>query len=93
MTDRNSATVEDLPYEIKTFGKKLSNSELTDSKDKYSNSSLPKTVIELERGRIIEALRKCGWVKSHAAKLLGITPRQLTYRMDKYRIDEKRPWE
>lgn len=34
-----------------------------------------------ERDKIIEALRKCGWVQAKAARLLGVTVRQLNYRI------------
>ncbi len=36
---------------------------------------------------ILKALEKTGYVKSRAAKLLGLTLRQLDYRIKKYNID------
>lgn len=39
-----------------------------------------------EKEEIMEALRKTGFVKSRAAKLLGLTLRQLDYRIQKYKI-------
>lgn len=100
MADREIVTVEDLPYEIRTFGKQLPDKRLLDLETTEiknapgnSNSSLTKKVKEMERERILEALRKCGWVKSRAAKLLGITARQLTYRIDRYGIEGQKPWE
>ncbi len=39
---------------------------------------------ELERQAIIEALEKCAWVQSRAARLLGISRRALNYRVVKY---------
>ena len=55
--------------------------------------SLTKAVAQIEKERIIEALQKCGWVKSRAATLLEITPRQLDYRINKYGIKIKKPWQ
>jgi Nif-specific regulatory protein len=52
-------------------------------------ASLPKTIAGLERERLLEALRRCGGVQTRAAALLGITPRQLGYKVRKYRIDPK----
>jgi Nif-specific regulatory protein len=52
-------------------------------------SSLPKTIADLERERLLAALRRCGGVQTRAATLLGITPRQLGYKVRKYRIDPK----
>ncbi|MBF0310424.1 MAG: nif-specific transcriptional activator NifA [Magnetococcales bacterium] len=34
-----------------------------------------------ERERVVSALRKAGWVKAKAARLLGLTPRQVAYRV------------
>ncbi len=39
-----------------------------------------------EKEEILEALKKTGFVKSRAAKLLGLTLRQLDYRIQKYNI-------
>ena len=39
-----------------------------------------------EKEEIIKALEKTGYVKSRAAKLLGLTLRQLDYRIKKYKI-------
>lgn len=39
---------------------------------------------------IINALEKCGYVKSRAAKILGLTLRQLDYRVKKYDIPIKK---
>ena len=34
-----------------------------------------------ERERIVAALEQCGWVQAKAARLLGMTPRQIAYRI------------
>jgi Nif-specific regulatory protein len=43
-----------------------------------------------ERERLIEALDKTGWVQAKAARLLGLTPRQIGYALRKQNIDIKR---
>jgi Nif-specific regulatory protein len=43
-----------------------------------------------QKHQLIEALEKCGWVQAKAARLLGITPRQMGYAIIKYGIDVKR---
>ena len=35
-------------------------------------------------------LNRAGWVKAKAARLLGMTPRQIAYRMEKYRLADER---
>jgi Nif-specific regulatory protein len=52
-------------------------------------STLPKAVAEIERERLLEALRRSGGVQTRAAALLGITPRQLGYKLKKYHITPK----
>jgi Nif-specific regulatory protein len=49
--------------------------------------TLPREIADIERERLIEALQRCGGVQTRAASLLGITPRQLGYRLRKYRIE------
>ncbi|MBI2485443.1 MAG: nif-specific transcriptional activator NifA [Deltaproteobacteria bacterium] len=95
MADRDRVNVEDLPYEIRTFSKQLHNNPETGeiNKDASGNFSLTKTVKEMEKELIIKALQKCGWVKSRAATLLGISSRQVDYRINKYGIEIKKPWE
>ena len=43
-----------------------------------------------QKHQIVEALEKCGWVQAKAARLLGITPRQMGYAITKFGIDVKR---
>lgn len=52
-------------------------------------ASLPGAVADIERQRVVEALQRCGGVQTRAASILGITPRQLGYRLKKYGIDPK----
>lgn len=51
-------------------------------------SGLKGAVSSLEREQIMTVLRKYGFVKTRAARSLGITPRQLHYRMVKYGIED-----
>ena len=43
-----------------------------------------------QKHQLIDALEKCGWVQAKAARLLGITPRQMGYAILKYDINVKR---
>ena len=42
-----------------------------------------------ERSRVIAALEQAGWVQARAARLLGITPRQIAYRILTLNIEVK----
>ncbi|BCB97159.1 sigma-54-dependent Fis family transcriptional regulator [Dissulfurispira thermophila] len=64
-------------------------------KDRYAiqiKDALPSTIQDIEKARILDALQKTGWVQAKAAKLLGITPRQIGYKMKKYNIQEVHTW-
>ena len=41
----------------------------------------------LSRERVVEALERCGWVIAKAARQLGVTPRQISYAIQKHRIN------
>ena len=43
-----------------------------------------------ERERLIEAMDAAGWVQAKAARILGLTPRQIGYALRKYEIEIKR---
>ncbi len=55
----------------------------------------PSTLIDeveaIERRRIEAALEECGGIQSRAAAVVGLTTRQLAYRLKKYHLDAKRP--
>jgi Nif-specific regulatory protein len=42
-----------------------------------------------DRDRYIEAMEKSGWVQAKAARILGLTPRQIGYALKKYGIEVK----
>lgn len=43
-----------------------------------------------ERERLIWAMEQCGWVQAKAARLLSLTPRQMGYALQKYKVEIKR---
>jgi Nif-specific regulatory protein len=43
-----------------------------------------------ERKRIISALESAGWVQAKAARLLGMTPRQIAYHIQQFNINMKK---
>ncbi len=52
------------------------------------SESLTANVEDIEKENIVSALEKTGWIQAKAARLLGITPRQIGYTIKKYGIDE-----
>jgi Nif-specific regulatory protein len=53
------------------------------------STSLMANVEEIEKANIVDALEKTGWTQAKAARLLGITPRQIGYKIKKYGLEEK----
>ncbi|MBF0537435.1 MAG: sigma 54-interacting transcriptional regulator [Nitrospirae bacterium] len=49
-------------------------------------SRQPMPLMQIERSHIVDALVKTGWVYAQAARVLGITPRQICYKVKKYGI-------
>jgi Nif-specific regulatory protein len=54
------------------------------------SDNLSQEVMELEKKRIIKALRENTFIQNRASLALGIIPRQLGYRIRKYQIDLRR---
>ena len=43
-----------------------------------------------DRERIVDAMERAGWVKAKAARILGLTPRQIGYALRKHNIRVKK---
>jgi Nif-specific regulatory protein len=84
MARRDVVAPEEVPLPVSLHGPRAAS---VVSPSRPDLPSLPKTIAELERERLIEALQRCGGVQTRAAAFLGLTPRQLGYKMKKYRID------
>ncbi|MBI5204751.1 MAG: nif-specific transcriptional activator NifA [Nitrospirae bacterium] len=60
-------------------------------KSKYgiqAKDALTSTIEDIEKARILDALTNTNWNQAKAAKALGITPRQIGYKMKKYKIQQ-----
>jgi Nif-specific regulatory protein len=51
--------------------------------------ALDGTLEDLEKKKVLEVMERCGWVQARACKVLGITARQLGYKLKKYKIAYK----
>ncbi len=90
MTRRDIVAPEDVPLSMSLSPPPLAAVAETPAPSPETRSStLPKAVAEIERERLVEALQTSGGVQTRAAMLLGITPRQLGYKLKKYRIAPK----
>ena len=81
LSDDNVITVEDL--HLKKTTKQISASDTTQQETTVD----PMDLVGQERNSIVQALEKTRWNKTAAAKLLGLSLRQLRYRLEKLNIE------
>jgi Nif-specific regulatory protein len=86
MADRQTITEIDLPANI-VHSCRASGGEAVPGG--HCSEDLGDQVHRLEQRKIIEALKSANGVQQAASRILGITPRQLGYRLRKYRIDPR----
>ncbi|MBI4843075.1 MAG: sigma 54-interacting transcriptional regulator [Nitrospirae bacterium] len=79
MSPKDKIFASDLPISLSLRRPKTSRGEM----------SLTTDLKELEKVNIMDALEKTGWVQAKAARLLGITSRQIGYKMKKLGIEVK----
>lgn len=84
MAEKDLINSEDLPFNLI-----LQESDLSYGKKPYlpGECNLCSEVESLEREWITRALKDSNFTQSRAAEFLGITPRQLSYKIKKYNID------
>ncbi|OGW52020.1 MAG: sigma-54-dependent Fis family transcriptional regulator, partial [Nitrospirae bacterium RBG_13_43_8] len=76
MSNGNTIELTDLPINLKAHT----------SREILHKESLRSGIEDMERSSILQALQETGWIQSKAARILGITPRQIGYKMKKYEI-------
>ena len=78
MSGRDSIKPSDLPINLK----------LPSPEEVMQKESLRAGIEDIEKSSIIEALEKTGWVQAKAARMIGLTPRQIGYKIKKYGLAE-----
>ncbi len=54
--------------------------------DGYDEALIPRKSAKLSRADLVQAMERAGWVQAKAARLLGMTPRQIAYALQKFDI-------
>jgi Nif-specific regulatory protein len=87
MAKGNLLTLEDvpLPLDLSSYSKP----SLEVESQGFATEGATGTLSEVEKMKVMEAMERCGGVQAKACKLLGITPRQLGYKLKKYKIGYK----
>jgi len=81
MSAKKVIALADLPLNIRDGSLKAARAIRT-------RDALPAAIADIEKAQILDALRKTGWVQARAARLLGLTPRQIGYKIKRYGITE-----
>lgn len=74
MSGRDTIRATDLPINLK----------LPSPEDILQKESLRAGIEDIEKSSILDALEKTGWVQAKAARMIGLTPRQIGYKIKKY---------
>jgi Nif-specific regulatory protein len=80
MSDGRVISPSDLPVNLK----------LSSHKEVLHKKSLQAGIEDIEKSSIFDALEKTGWVQAKAARLIGLTQRQIGYKIKKYGMAENR---
>jgi Nif-specific regulatory protein len=80
MSDGRVISTSDLPVNL----------QLPSHQEVLHKESLQAGIEDIEKSSIIDALEKTGWVQAKAARVLGLTPRQIGYKIYKYSIKPPR---
>ncbi len=88
MAKGNVLTIEDVPLPL-DLGSNQAAGAPAESASISSVSTGGATLTEIEKMKVMEAMERCGGVQAKACKFLGITPRQLGYKLKKYKIGYK----
>ena len=74
MSGTNNIRPSDLPISLK----------LPLHEELLQRESLKAGIQDIEKSSILDALEKTGWIQAKAARMIGLTPRQIGYKMKKY---------
>jgi Nif-specific regulatory protein len=82
--------IEDVPLPLALNAVRAAASDTSSSPGGSAVSlALDGTLDDLEKKRVVEVMERCGWVQVRACKVLGVTARQLGYKLKKYKIAYK----
>ena len=87
---RDLVSLETVPVSLRVYFadmKQVTGGEIcTAARGHTDGVALGARLQEIERERLLDALHRTGWVQARTARLLGLTPRQVAYKLRKYGI-------
>ncbi|MGH7739738.1 MAG: nif-specific transcriptional activator NifA [bacterium] len=90
MSKSDLLSLEDMPLPLNAYSGNLT-WKVEDAKEEPVAAGVKSdgTLADAEKKQVMDAMERCGGVQAKACKILGITPRQLGYRLKKYNIGYK----
>ena len=88
LADSATVTIAAIPKRLRSYIdhiKEVTSASVTPPARKAPDT-LPAHVQTIERERLIHVLESVAWNKAKAARMLGLTPRQVAYKVQKYAI-------
>ena len=88
LADSSTLTITAIPKPLRSYIDHIKDVTSTSGSSSGGKGmeTLPDHVQTIERERLIHVLEEVAWNKAKAARMLGLTPRQVTYKIQKYAI-------
>ncbi|MDC4224273.1 MAG: hypothetical protein MPW15_08605 [Candidatus Manganitrophus sp.] len=89
LAEDESVTFKTIPPAIQTYFNDIKTVTPPIASDK--RGSFTEKMQGMEQDALKKALERSGWVQAKAARLLGMTPRQVAYKIKKYKLFPGKP--
>lgn len=88
LSHSNNLRVSSIPSSLQSHFEHMRKTVVATARSRLHRTAenLPARVHALEQDYLVEVLQGVGWVKAKAARVLGLTPRQVSYKMRKYDV-------
>lgn len=90
LAEEESVNLKNIPPAIETYFNDIQ--KVTVPPRSSKRITLAETMQGMEQEALQKALERCGWVQAKAARLLGMTPRQVAYKIKKYNLCPQDPF-
>ncbi len=78
-------TLKNIPNGMSAYFKDIQQVSIKPSR-RIKENSLSDSIQQIEKAALKKALERCAWVQAKAGRLLGFTPRQVAYKIKKYKL-------
>lgn len=90
LAEEEAVSLKNIPSAIETYFSDIQ--KVTPLSRTSKRTSLAETMKGMEQEALKKTLERCGWIQARAARILGLTPRQVAYKIKKYNLVPSDPW-